>query len=148
MPKSGEPSHGHGPHAPAAPIRAIINYIHRGPLNDEYNSQRKRQRLLRAATIREHISSIRPGLANGSIHPIDGTIVFPAIDLARVLQPHLDALVMTLGIRDFDVKMILVDPGSSADLLQVSVVKQMGFIPSSLENPRRMLSGFNGASTT
>ncbi|XP_034704037.1 uncharacterized protein LOC117928230 [Vitis riparia] len=69
MPKSGEPSHGHGPHAPAAPIRAIINYIHRGPLDDEYNSQRKRQRLLRAATIREHISSIRPGLANGSIHP-------------------------------------------------------------------------------
>ena len=55
---------------------------------------------------------------------------------------------MTLGIRDFDVKRILVDPGSSADLLQVSVVKQMGFIPSSLENPGRMLSGFNGASTT
>ena len=117
-------------------------------MDDEYNSQRKRQRLLRAATIRENISSIRSGLASGSIHLIDGTIVFPTIDLARVLQPHRDALVMTLGIRDFDVKRILVDPGSSADLLQVSVVKQMGFIPSSLENPGRMLSGFNGASTT
>nr|CAN63969.1 hypothetical protein VITISV_007954 [Vitis vinifera] len=147
-PKSGESSHGHGPRAPTAPVRAIINYIHRGPLDDEYNSQRKRQRLLRAATIRENISSIRSGLASGSIHLIDGTIVFPTIDLARVLQPHRDALVMTLGIRDFDVKRILVDPGSSADLLQVSVVKQMGFIPSSLENPGRMLSGFNGASTT
>lgn len=45
-------------------------------------------------------------------------------------------------------KMILVDPGSSVDLLQVSLVKQMGFIPSSLENPGRILFGFNGASTT
>ena len=45
-------------------------------------------------------------------------------------------------------KRILVDPGSSTGLLQVSVVKQMGFIPSSQENLGRILSGFNGASTT
>ena len=45
-------------------------------------------------------------------------------------------------------KRILVDPGRSADLLQVAVIKQMGFIPSSLENPGRTLSGFNGSSTT
>ena len=44
-------------------------------------------------------------------------------------------------------KRILVDPGSSADLLQVSVIKQMGFIPASLENLGRILSGFNGSST-
>ena len=45
-------------------------------------------------------------------------------------------------------KKILVDLGSSADLLQVAVIKQMGFIPSSLENPGRILSGFKGSSTT
>ena len=98
--------------------------------------------------VREHISSIQPGLANGGIHPIDGTIVFPTVDPVRVLQPHRDALILALGVGDFDVKRILVDPGSSADLLQVAVIKQMGFIPSSLENPRRILSGFNGSSTT
>ena len=49
---------------------------------------------------------------------------------------------------DYDVKRILVDPGSSADLLQVAVIKQMGFEPSSLENPGRTLFGFNGSSTT
>ena len=65
-----------------------------------------------------------------------------------MLQPHRDALILTLGVGDFDVKRILVDPGSSAGLLQVSVVKQMGFIPSSLENPERILSGFNDSSTT
>lgn len=43
---------------------------------------------------------------------------------------------------------ILVDPGSFTDLLQVLVVKQMGFISSILENPGRILSGFNEASTT
>ena len=65
-----------------------------------------------------------------------------------ILQPHQDAFILSLGIGDFDVRRILVNPSSSADLLQVSVVKQMGLVPSSLENPRRVLSGFNGASTT
>ena len=43
---------------------------------------------------------------------------------------------------------ILVDPGSSADLLQASVIKQMGLELSGIENPGRILSGFNGAATT
>lgn len=103
---------------------------------------------MRATSVREHVSSIRPGLVEGSVQPIDGTIVFHAIDPARVLQPHRDALILTLGVGDFDVKRILVDPGSSMDLLQVSVIKQMGFIPSILENLGRILSGFNGSSTT
>ena len=70
------------------------------------------------------------------------------MDPARVLHPHRDALILTLGVGDFDVKRILIDLGSSADLLQVAIVKQMGFIPSSLENLGRVLSGFNGSSIT
>ncbi|XP_034701000.1 uncharacterized protein LOC117926018 [Vitis riparia] len=147
-PQGEESPRNRGPRAPAAPVRTMINYIYGGPLDDEYNSKRKRQRLLRAATVREHVSSIRPGLAAGSIHPIDGTIVFPAIDPTRVLQPHRDALVLTLGVGDYEVKIILIDPSSSADLLQVAVIKRMGFEPSILENPGRTLSRFNGSSTT
>lgn len=146
--KGEESSHGHGPRAPSALVRAVINYMHGGSLDDEYNSKRKRQRLLRAATVHEHISSIQPGLVDGSVHPIDGAIVFPTIDIARVLQPHRDALILTLGVGDFDVKRILVDLGNSANLLHVSVVKQMGFIPFGLENPERILSRFNGSSIT
>lgn len=67
---------------------------------------------------------------------------------ARVLQPHRDTLILMLGIGDFDVRRILVNLGSLTYLLQVSVVKQMGFMLSSLENPGQILSGFNGASTT
>ena len=42
---------------------------------------------------------------------------------------------------------ILVDLGSSADLVQASVISHMGHSLTSLENPGRILSGFNGSST-
>ncbi|RVW96494.1 Transposon Ty3-I Gag-Pol polyprotein [Vitis vinifera] len=61
--------------APAAP-KAVINYITGDPSDEEYDSRRKRQKLLRAASIRERINSIRPGLTGEGPHPIDGTIIF------------------------------------------------------------------------
>ncbi|RVX06312.1 hypothetical protein CK203_027556 [Vitis vinifera] len=133
--------------APAAP-KAVINYITGGPSDEEYDSRRKRQKLLRAASIRERINSIRPGLTGEGPRPIDGTIIFPPVDPTRTLQPHRDALILSLEIGDFDVRRILIDPGSSADLVQASVVGHMGHTLTGLENPGRILSGFNGSSTT
>ena len=49
---------------------------------------------------------------------------------------------------DFDVRCILVDPGSSVDFLQASVISHMGRDLTGLENLGRILSGFNGAATT
>ena len=43
---------------------------------------------------------------------------------------------------------IPVDPGNLVDLLQASVIKQMGLELSGLENSGRILSRFNGAKTT
>ena len=119
-----------------------------GPLDEEYDSKRKRQRLLRATSVCERVNSIRPGLIGGSTHPIDGTIIFPPMDPTRILQPHCDALILSLGIGDYDMRRILVDPGSSADLLQASVIKQMRLELSGLENPGQILSRFNGAAIT
>nr|CAN69878.1 hypothetical protein VITISV_015633 [Vitis vinifera] len=113
------------PRVSVAP-KAVINYINGGPSDEEYDSRRKRQKLLRAASIRERINSIRPGLTGEGPRPIDGTIIFPPVDPARTLQPHRDALILSLEIGDFDVRRILVDPGSSADLVQASVVDRMG----------------------
>lgn len=79
---------------------------------------------------------------------MDNIITFPPVDLNRVLQSHEDALILKLGIGDFDVRGILVDPGSSANLLQILAYRQIGLLPSVLENPRQILSGFNGVSTT
>ncbi|RVX12536.1 hypothetical protein CK203_011636 [Vitis vinifera] len=53
---------------PAAP-KAIINYIHGGPLDEEYDFKRKRQRLLRAASVRERVNSIWPGIIGGALAP-------------------------------------------------------------------------------
>nr|CAN70063.1 hypothetical protein VITISV_031483 [Vitis vinifera] len=114
------------PRAPAAP-KAVINYFNEEPSDEEYDSRRKRQKLLWAASIRERINSIRPELAGGGPRPIDGIIIFPPVDPTRTLQPHRDALILSLEIGDFNVRCILVDPGSSADLVQASVVDHMGY---------------------
>ena len=103
---------------------------------------------MRAASIRERVNSIRPGIAGGGPQPIDGTIIFPLIDPTRILQPHREALILSLGMGDFDVRRILIDPGSSTDLLQTSVIGHMGRDLSGLENLGRILSGFNGVVTT
>ncbi|RVW25884.1 hypothetical protein CK203_110874 [Vitis vinifera] len=107
--------------APVAP-KAVINYITGGPSDEEYHSRRKRQKLWN-----NHFSTSRSH---------------------RTLQRHRDALILSLEIGDFDVRRILVDPGSSADLVQASVMSHMGHTLTGLENPGRILSGFNGSSTT
>ncbi|XP_034672472.1 uncharacterized protein LOC117904054 [Vitis riparia] len=135
------------PTASAAP-KAIINYINGGPSDEEHDSKRKRQRLLREALVRERTNSIRPGITGRGPRPIDGTIIFPPVDPTRILQPHRDALILSLEMGNFDVRRILVDPGSSTDLVQASVISHMGHNLIGLENPGRILSGFNGASTT
>ena len=104
--KSGETSRGSATMAPTTFVapRAMINYIHNGPLDEEYNSRKKRQKLLRAASVREEVSYIQPKLTNGITCSIDGVITFPSIDPNQILQPHRDALILTLGISDFDVR--------------------------------------------
>ena len=71
------------PRISAAP-KAIINYIHGEPLDEEYNFKRKRQRLLQATSVRERVNSIRPEIVGGGPRPIDGTIVSPPN------KPHTD----------------------------------------------------------
>ena len=72
---------------------------------------------MRAASVLEHVNSIWPGIVGRGPRPIDGTIIFPPVDPTRILQPHRDALILSLKIGDFDVRRILVDPGSSVDLV-------------------------------
>ena len=63
-------------------------------------------------------------------------------------MPYYDALVLSLCINGFDVHRVLVDPGSVVNLLQLPTFNQMK--PSSLmfNLVGRILSGFNGATTT
>lgn len=69
------------------------------------------------ASVREQVSSIKYGLLRGGTGPVDRMITFSPIDPNQVLQLHEDALILTLGISNFDVRQVLVNPGSSVDLL-------------------------------
>ena len=60
---------------------------------------------------------------------------------------HYDALVLTLCINGFDVHKVLVDSGSSVDLLQLSAFIQMKLSSGMLNSARQILFGFNGATT-
>ncbi|XP_034697196.1 uncharacterized protein LOC117923049 [Vitis riparia] len=127
--------------------KAVINYINGGPSDEEHDSKRKRQKLLQEAMVRERVNSILLGITGGGPRPIDGTIIFPPIDPTRILRPHRDALILSLGMDKFDVGCNLIDSGSSADLVQASVISHMEHNLVGLENLGRILSGFNGAST-
>ena len=63
-------------------------------------------------------------------------------------MPHYDALVLTLCINSFDVHRVLVDPGSATNLLQLPAFNQMKLSPQMLKSAGRILSGFNGTTTT
>ena len=82
------------------------------------------------------------------MRPIVGTVTFHLVNTNRVLQLHEDALVLTLGIRYFNVRRVLINPGSSTNLLQMSTYQQIGYPPFVLENLGWLLFVFNGATTT
>ena len=79
---------------------------------------------------------------------INGPISFPPINPNRFIVPHYDELVLTLCISGFDVHKVLVDPGSAADLVQLPAFNQMKLSSQMLNSTGRILSGFNGATTT
>ena len=78
---------------------------------------------------------------------IDGLVSFPPIDPTLIITPYYDALVLTLGINNFDVHRVLVDPGNEAELLHLPALMQMKVPLSHLSSAGRVLSGFNGSTT-
>ena len=80
--------------------------------------------------------------------PIDGPISFPSVNPNKVIVPHYDALVLTLYINGFYVHRVLVDPGSATDLLQLPTFIQMKLSSEMLNSVERILSSFNGATTS
>ena len=96
---------------------------------------------------RERVHTVQGTFTDDNVRPIDEPIAFSPIDSNRVILPHEDVLVLTLGVGGFDVHIILIDLGSFVNLLQMSAYRQMGYSLSALENPGRILTSFNGAST-
>ncbi|KAK3007626.1 hypothetical protein RJ639_014112 [Escallonia herrerae] len=71
---------------------------------------------------------------------------FDDADLDGVSLPHDDALVITLRIDAFQVKRILVDTGSSANIIFEDAFNQMGISSNRVKPIASSLYGFTGAS--
>ena len=71
-------------------------------------------------------------------------IIFTNRDLEGVQLPHSDALVVTMQIGDFEVKRILIDPGSSAEIIYDSLFKGLGLEHKDLDRKVDPLYGFSG----
>ena len=124
-----------------------INFILGGPVDDQYQSKRQRQKMLYVASIRVRINTINTLESSMALQPIDGLVSFPPIDLTWIITPHYDALVLTLCINNFDVHRALVDPSSAAELLHLLALTQMKVPLSHLSSAGRVLSRFNGSTT-
>uniref|UniRef100_A0A2N9HSY3 RNase H type-1 domain-containing protein n=1 Tax=Fagus sylvatica TaxID=28930 RepID=A0A2N9HSY3_FAGSY len=73
-------------------------------------------------------------------------IIFTDRDLEGVQLPHSDALVVTMQIGDYEVKRILIDPGSSAEIMYDSLFKGLGLEHKDLDRKVDPLYGFSGES--
>ena len=127
--------------------RQAIKFILGGPTDSQYQSKKQRRKMLRAASFRARVNTIRAQENITVVQPVDDLISFSPINPTRVITPHYDALILIVSINNFDVHKVLVDPGSAADLLHLLAFKQMRVPLDCLSSAGRVLSGFNGATT-
>ncbi|XP_059315472.1 uncharacterized protein LOC132066104 [Lycium ferocissimum] len=79
--------------------------------------------------------------------PYDDVITFSDEDTAGITLPYNYALVITVLIGNCQVKRLMIDPGSSANILHWKVMAEMGLLKKMIP-ASRMLSGFNMSSET
>jgi hypothetical protein len=77
----------------------------------------------------------------------NGTISFSDSDLHDVQLPHNDPLVITLRIGNYDVKRVLVDQGSFAEVMYQELYEKLGLGKSDISEFGSPVFGFSGEST-
>ncbi|XP_012837778.1 PREDICTED: uncharacterized protein LOC105958312 [Erythranthe guttata] len=121
------------------PTRGIISFISGGPAGGD--SQNARRTLARSARMNQECDS--PSARIYQIRRPDHSIVFNSSDLDGPDEDHIDALVVTTVV-NFLVKKILVDGGSSADIMYLLAFKQLGIDKARFSPIFTPLKGFTG----
>ncbi|XP_070003296.1 uncharacterized protein [Nicotiana sylvestris] len=77
----------------------------------------------------------------------EDTLTFSKEDIEALSQPHNDALVIFILLNKVQVKRVLMDPGSSTNIIRSRVVEQLELLDQIIP-ASRVLNGFNMASET
>ncbi|XP_057790832.1 uncharacterized protein LOC131007937 [Salvia miltiorrhiza] len=87
---------------------------------------------------------------SGKARPTDPTLTisFATSESDKLLHPHHDALVISIYIANCLTKRVLIDNGSSANILFCSAYREMGLDESELIKKAAVLVGFSGESMT
>ncbi|KAK2999895.1 hypothetical protein RJ639_023415 [Escallonia herrerae] len=96
----------------------------------------------RKAYLREVFTTVGPSTKKQKIEPTP-TISFSDDDVGDTRIPHDDPLVVTLRVGNFDIKRILVDNGSSAEVLFYEAFQKMNIPPNRLRKIDMPLYGFS-----
>jgi len=75
-----------------------------------------------------------------NFHPV---LSFSEEDKIGTIQPHDDALLITLRIGDYDVKRVMVDGGSAAEVMYLDLYKGLGLKPEDLMPYNSLLMSFD-----
>ncbi|XP_075669827.1 uncharacterized protein LOC142639552 [Castanea sativa] len=104
------------------------------------SSKKARKTYLRTV---QNVQMTSPALEGSRID--NPSIEFSEGDARRLHHPHDDALVVTIRAGDYNIHRVLVDSGSSADILYYPAFQQMGFGKERLVPTNAPLVGFGGA---
>ena len=77
----------------------------------------------------------------------DHEITFNENETADLDKPHDDALVIRINVGGCELSRVMIDTGSSADVLFYEAFKRMGFTKALLKHERTPLIGFAGETT-
>ncbi|XP_058180075.1 uncharacterized protein LOC131298613 [Rhododendron vialii] len=123
--------------------RPLIHVIH-GPMTKASETALKAN--IDHASTSKQILSV--GCGSKRQRPQDApkwTISFTERDLEHVQTPHSDALVVTIQIGVHDVKRVLIDQGSSTEVMYYDLFKKLDLPESALQPTDVPLIGFNSA---
>ena len=97
--------------------------------------------MLSVAQLPAEESQSGPKRARMNFHPV---LSFLEEDKIGTIQPHDDALLITLRIGDYDVKRVMVDGGSGAEVMYPDLYKGLGLKPEDLMPYSSPLMSFDG----
>jgi hypothetical protein len=138
------------PHSSSVPSAGVIHVIH-NRLCSAISSGSYRSMIQKAAHLRRSFSVI------DSVHPapmytvsgggIEQVISFSDSDLRDVQLPHNDPLVITLRIGNYDVKRVLVDQRSFAEVMYQDLYMKLSLGEAELSSFTSPIFGFSGEPT-